>query len=181
MGGQVSKPSSHSHTRPSDLLRAHAHGHDDGHVDPVAVAAGHEVHTASVAGLLKFTLFFVLGMAATLFVVFEMYNVIDAYFARDKSTPASSLSGQVPVLPPEPRLQPAPTPGNNKLDREEMADLRAKEDAEFARRNWVLDPATGKFQVPASLVNEIQQYGAHGPTIQNSTGAQSVKGAGVAR
>ena len=52
-----------------------------------------------------------------------------------------------------------------------MIKLREKENAEFERRGWVFDDATGKYKIPPNLASEVQKYGAHGPAVNKSADA----------
>jgi hypothetical protein len=148
----------------------HAHGGDG--VDPQALAAGHEPSGINTRGLMIFTAFFLTGFLLIIVIVIGLYRGMvsfNNFLARGKNEPASAVAGASDVLPPEPRLQPAP--GHNELDRDEMARLRDAENAEFTRRGWTLDPDTRKFIIPSRFAGEIQNYGPAGPPIERSASA----------
>lgn len=149
--------------------QASSHGHGAPlPVDADALAKGHETGTASIRAVTIFVICFASSLVVVLILVMGIYAgmvKLDVYLAQG-TAPASALSASVPVVPPAPRLQPAP--GDNLLDREEMARLRKTEDAGFEKRGWVMDETTRKFVIPGRLVDEIQGYGAHGPVVERS-------------
>jgi hypothetical protein len=90
----------------------------------------------------------ILGFAAALTVVaivihvaiWGLYRVLDASQTRQQKTPDFPLATQQEQrLPPEPRLQTNP--------RQDLADLRAQEDAALSSYGWV-DRNAGTVRIP---------------------------------
>lgn len=126
-----------------------SHSHD--------VSVGHEGSTLKIAPVV----WFLIGLSvATVIVFFLMAGLFDAFANRagkseDRPSP---LAGERQKLPPEPRLQLAPTtaeqleeklPPNIKEDHplQEMKRVRAEEDAKLNSYGWV-DQKTGVVHVP---------------------------------
>lgn len=124
---------------------------------PSGVGLGHEGSTLKIGPVV----WFLIGLSvATVIVFFLMAGLFDAFANRagkseDRPSP---LAGERQKLPPEPRLQLAPTtaeqleeklPPNIKEDHplQEMKRVRAEEDAKLNSYGWV-DQKTGVVHVP---------------------------------
>jgi len=118
---------------------------------------GHEGSTLKIGPVL----WFIIGLSvATVIVFFLMAGLFDAFANRAGKSEdhPSPLAGERQKLPPEPRLQLAPTkaeqleeklPPNIKEDHplQEMKRVRAEEDAKLNSYGWV-DQKTGVVHIP---------------------------------
>lgn len=124
---------------------------------PSGVGAGHEGSTLKIGPVV----WFLIGLGvATVIVFFLMAGLFDAFANRAGKSEdhPSPLAGERQKLPPEPRLQLAPTkaeqledklPPNIKEDHplQEMKRVRAEEDAKLNSYGWV-DQKTGVVHIP---------------------------------
>jgi hypothetical protein len=98
----------------------------------------HETSDVNVRGVLQFAI----GLAALALVihvlVWGLFVLLDRREARASAVPHPLAVGQ-DVLPPEPRLQTAP--------REDLRDVRAREDAILNGYSWV-DRQAGTVRIP---------------------------------
>lgn len=122
-----------------------------------AAKLGHEGSTLKIGPVV----WFLIGLGvATVIVFFLMAGLFDAFANRAGKSEdhPSPLAGERQKLPPEPRLQLAPTkaeqledklPPNIKADHplQEMKRARAEEDAKLNSYGWV-DQKTGVVHIP---------------------------------
>lgn len=122
-----------------------------------AATLGHEVSALKIGPVV----WFLIGLSvATVIVFFLMAGLFDAFANRAGKSEdhPSPLAGERQKLPPEPRLQLAPTkteqledklPPNIKEDHplQEMKRVRSEEDAKLNSYGWV-DQKTGVVHIP---------------------------------
>jgi len=123
--------------------------------EPHAESAAHEADTLSVRGILWFVIFFVIANLAVLLIVWWMYVGFIHHDERSDVV-TSALVAEHPK-PPEPRLQ--PSLGHENTPAEDLATMRARENAEFVRREW-MDRNTQRFAIPQDIVNKVSQLSA---------------------
>lgn len=115
-------------------------------VDPEDLAAGHETSDLSIAA--------VGGFAAALLVALAIIVVAVSWLEVGFSglpvrlgPPAAGLEDQPSApLPPEPRLQAVPG--------QELQDLRAREEAQLERYQWI-DRAAGRVRIPIERAMDL--------------------------
>lgn len=137
---------------PSDVRRSHGHG------------VGHEQFDLKIAPVV----WFLIGLtAATVVICLLMVGMFDALNNRASKSQgeASPLASERQKLPPEPRLQLAPSsveqiesgrPPDLKQDHplQEMKRLREEEDAKLNSYGWV-DEKTGIVRIPIDEAKKL--------------------------
>ena len=103
----------------------------------------HQASTISLRGLVRFLVAFIAAAAVIHLIVWVVFAALRSGQER-KDLPASG-AGQMNLPPPEPRIQ--PSVGHDALPASDVADMRAKDLAEYRRRGWI-DP-DGRVQVDA--------------------------------
>jgi hypothetical protein len=122
---------------------------------------GHEPLTLSVRGLVIFVVCFIASAVVIHIVVWRLYR---GSMQQEQSNDArrSALISQRPP-PAGPALQ--PSPAHEALPQQDLAALRAAENAEFAKRGW-LDESTGEVRVPDDIIQKVAAMTAPGATTQ---------------
>jgi len=127
-----------------------------------AIAArGYEPMRLGARGLRRFVVWFVLGLAATFPIV---WFVLGRLTARDPGGQRESVidadamgaTGAAPLL--------QPSVDHDALPREDLARVRAGEDAVFEHLGWRVDPKTGEPAVPAAVVEAVARRAAAATT-----------------
>ena len=119
---------------PSDLEHApHAKG-------------GHEPDSVNARALTKFGIALALGLVATLFLVFFVFDALRGPEALKAPLPSLRVDVDVKSLPPEPRLQFAPV--------QDLQQMRAAEDRILNEYAWV-DPDHGVVRIPISRAMDL--------------------------
>jgi hypothetical protein len=103
------------------------------------MATRHETSDASVAGLFGFGAGLLIAGAIILFCVWLLFQFFASREGQVAPAEYPLSAGQQARLPPEPRLQTNP--------RQDLADLRAREDAVLGTYGWV-DKTTGVVRIP---------------------------------
>ena len=127
----------------AELHRPHAADAKDG------LAGNLEVHHEESDVDIRAIFAFGAGLMAVAFVVFLMIYVLFGFFdGRERMTvPAEyPLAAQAPKVPPEPRLQEHP--------REDLRELRAREDEILTSYGWV-DKNAGIVRIPIDAAMKL--------------------------
>jgi hypothetical protein len=99
----------------------------------------HETSDANVTGVFVFAASLAFGTVFVGFLVWLLYGYFDAHRTRTTAPQFPLAAAQAARLPPEPRLQTAP--------RQELQELRAKEDEVLRTYGWV-DKNAGVVRIP---------------------------------
>jgi hypothetical protein len=125
---------------------------------------GHETSDIKAAGIFWFVVVFVVTGLALLFMVWWVFAGFTRHNARADAPTSPPLDER--LHPPEPRLQPSaehPT-----LPREDLAAMRGREDAEFARRGFRRG-AEDEWIIPEQYVAQVRAMSSGGNTTQPSS------------
>ncbi|MFB3827092.1 MAG: hypothetical protein ACE15B_09995 [Bryobacteraceae bacterium] len=106
----------------------------------------HERRDINVRSLIIFGVVFTAGGLATHFLIYFLFQYLNAQRAAGQPSPAPVIAGDARKLPPEPRLQSTPV-----LDLEQM---RAAEQHVLDSYAW-LDPARGVVRIPVKRAMEL--------------------------
>lgn len=143
--------------------------------EPVNPDVHHERADVDIRGILWFIGFLV---------VFAIFTHVALYFHfiglreanRDPDRlPISLVEGEEPNLPPEPRLQPFPSPGADGRARSPLAGtppydmdaMRRREERELSTYGW-LNKANGTVRIPIERAMELQLQRGY-PVLETTT------------
>lgn len=116
---------------------------DDSHISNPGVH--HEVSDVNTSGIYKFGLWMIVIIIGTAGLMLLMYNFLEDREIESDPAPSAMQRTQNEILPPEPRLQLAPGHEIHPLD--EMAQMRAQEDAYLSSYGW-MDKNSGTVRMP---------------------------------
>jgi hypothetical protein len=126
---------------------------------PESANAVHEVgydrSPITLKGIVWFVVIFVVFGVAAHILMWFVYTHYDRN-REEQNVSQSALMSQNVITPP-PRLQ--PSPGDDATPAKDMADLRARELAEFKRRGW-LDEKTATVVIPDTIAQQVIQMSA---------------------
>ena len=129
---------------------------------PDAESGLHEHSTISLRGMIVFLVCFTIAAMVIHAAVYGLFKSL-RHNANAENVPMTGLNN-ASSIPPEPRLQ--PSPGHERLPIADLAELRARERAEFQRRGWI-DHQSGQVRIPPDIVAEITRLSAP-PTTRSS-------------
>jgi len=122
----------------------------DNYVSPEALEKGHQPHTESAFGLTLFLIFF--GLAA-LIIHAGIWFLLRAYGSMPRSAdqPLSQVNLKEQFVSPQ--LQ--PSQDHPYLPREDLLNLRARENRLFLHMGWAINLQTGEAVIPHRIVEQL--------------------------
>ena len=113
----------------------------------------HEPSSIRLRGMIWFFIWFFVGLIALHLVILAVYFAYVRDAAKE-SVPITGLNNEQVTrsIPPEPRLQ--PSIAHDRLARVDLAELQARDVAEFRRRGWV-DEKSGEVKIPPAIAEQV--------------------------
>ena len=120
-----------------------------------SMAAGYELSTVSVRGLIYFVIGLIIVAAlvhAGIWFLLRTYEKVYHQYSRPGSAVVDKQT-RLP-LPPPPRLQ--PNPGSTNVPEADLQLMYSKEDELFTRMGWRINPQTHvPVEIPQSAIDQV--------------------------